>query len=73
MTILKEIDYGTPSPLNEGTVTLVIDGHEVTAPKGASIMHAAMLAGTEIPKLCATDRLDAWGSCRLCLVEINGR
>ena len=73
MSILKEIDYGTPAPLNEETVTLVIDGQDVTAPKGASIMHAAMLAGTEIPKLCATDRLDAWGSCRLCLVEIDGR
>ena len=36
-------------------------------------MRAAMEAGIEIPKLCATDMLDAFGSCRLCLVEIEGR
>ena len=36
-------------------------------------MRAAMDAGVEIPKLCATDMLDAFGSCRVCLVEIDGR
>ena len=36
-------------------------------------MRAAMDAGVEIPKLCATDMLDAFGSCRVCLVEIEGR
>src|SRR3546814_3309424 len=40
---------------------------------GTSIMRAAMEIGTEIPKLCATDMLDAFGSCRICLVEIEGR
>jgi formate dehydrogenase major subunit len=54
-------------------VTLTIDGREVTVPEGTSIMRAAMHVGTEIPKLCATDMLDAFGSCRLCLVEIEGR
>src|SRR5712672_854777 len=42
-------------------------------PEGISIMRAAMEMGTQIPKLCATDMLDAFGSCRLCLVEIEGR
>ena len=54
-------------------VTLTIDGSEVTVPEGTSIMRAAMEAGIEIPKLCATDMLEAFGSCRLCLVEIEGR
>ena len=55
------------------TVTLTIDGTQVTVPAGTSIMRAAMDAGIEIPKLCATDMLEAFGSCRLCLVEIEGR
>jgi formate dehydrogenase major subunit len=54
-------------------VTLEIDGASVTVPAGTSIMHAAMTLGTQIPKLCATDTLEAFGSCRLCLVEIEGR
>ena len=54
-------------------VTLEIDGQTVTVPEGTSIMRAAMELGTKIPKLCATDSLDAFGSCRLCLVEIEGR
>ena len=54
-------------------MTLTIDGEPVTVPAGTSIMRAAMEMGTEIPKLCATDMLEAFGSCRLCLVEIEGR
>ena len=54
-------------------VTLTIDGQTVTVPEGTSIMRAAAIAGTQIPKLCATDMLEAFGSCRLCLVEIEGR
>ena len=73
MSLIQEIDYGTPASKAKTTVTLTIDGREVTVPEGTSIMRAAMEAGTEIPKLCATDMLDAFGSCRLCLVEIDGR
>lgn len=73
MTLLREIDYGTPKPKTDATVRLTIDGHAVTAPEGASVMRAAMLAGVQVPKLCATDRVEAYGSCRLCLVEIEGR
>ena len=54
-------------------VTLTIDGQSVSVPEGTSIMRAAMEMGTQIPKLCATDMVDAFGSCRLCLVEIEGR
>ena len=73
MALIKEIDYGTPIRVNEQTVTLTIDGMSVTVPAGTSVMAAAMHAGTQIPKLCATDSLEAFGSCRLCLVEIEGR
>ncbi|HXX02749.1 MAG TPA: molybdopterin-dependent oxidoreductase, partial [Xanthobacteraceae bacterium] len=73
MSLVQEIDFGTPRSKAEKTVTLTIDGTPVTVPEGTSIMRAAMEMGTKIPKLCATDMLDAFGSCRLCLVEIEGR
>jgi formate dehydrogenase major subunit len=73
MSLIKEIDYGTPKSKSEKMVTLTIDGVEVTVPDGTSIMRAAMEMGTAIPKLCATDMLESFGSCRLCLVEIEGR
>ena len=71
MTLIKETDFGTPEVHSQKMVTLEIDGYSVTVPEGTSIMRAAMEAGTKIPKLCATDMLDAFGSCRLCLVEID--
>ncbi len=68
-----ETDYGTP--LREATreVTLEIDGTEVRVPEGTSVMRAAIDAGVKVPKLCATDSLEPFGSCRLCLVEVEGR
>src|SRR4051812_47974515 len=73
MPLIKEIDYGTPASKAEATVSLTIDGETVSVPAGTSIMRAAMDLGTQIPKLCATDMMEAFGSCRLCLVEIEGR
>src|SRR5258706_11009203 len=67
------IDRGTPERAATQSVTLEIDGMPVTVPAGTSIMRAASLAGIQVPKLCATDSLEAFGSCRLCLVEIAGR
>lgn len=70
-----DIDYGTPLP--RGTdldqVTLFIDDVEVTVPEGTSVMRAAVTAGIGVPKLCATDNMESFGSCRLCLVEIEGK
>ena len=68
-----DIDRGTPASRTERTVSLVIDGAMVEVPEGTSIMRAASMTGTAVPKLCATDSLNAFGSCRLCLVEIEGR
>ncbi|KAB1073961.1 formate dehydrogenase subunit alpha [Methylobacterium planeticum] len=73
MSLIKEIDYGTPIRVSDQTVTMTIDGMSVTVPAGTSVMAAAMTMGTQIPKLCATDSLEPFGSCRLCLVEIEGR
>ena len=73
MTLLKEADFGTPPAQATRLVTLEIDGRAVTVPEGTSIMRAAMELGTQIPKLCATDLIKPFGSCRLCIVEIEGR
>ena len=73
MGLIQEVDYGTRIGSSETLVSLTIDGVAVSVPEGTSVMAAAMSMGTKIPKLCATDMLDAFGSCRLCLVEIDGR
>jgi formate dehydrogenase major subunit len=74
MYAIDHQDLGTPAAVAKATpVTLEIDGTSVTVPEGTSIMRAAGLAGCSVPKLCATDSLKAFGSCRLCLVEIEGR
>ena len=65
-------DYGTPAVESDVQVTLTIDGRSVTVPEGTSVMRASSLAGIDIPKLCASDNLEAFGSCRLCLVSIEG-
>jgi formate dehydrogenase major subunit len=72
MSLLKEPDLGTPARKGEATVEVEIDGLPVKVPEGTSVMRAASLAGVDVPKLCATDSLEAFGSCRLCLVEIDG-
>jgi formate dehydrogenase major subunit len=66
-------DYGTPASLSETLVSLEIDGVEVTVPEGTSVLRAAALHDINIPKLCASDNLEAFGSCRLCAVQIEGR
>jgi formate dehydrogenase major subunit len=73
MALLQEFNSGTPIRVDEASVTLTIDGRQVSVPKGTSVMAAAALMDTQIPRLCATDSLEAFGSCRLCLVEIEGR
>ena len=80
MTLIDRYrDLGTPAPDRaertpaEATVELTIDGKVIAVAEGTSVMRAAALAGVDVPKLCATDSLDPFGSCRLCLVEIDGR
>ncbi|HUA19708.1 MAG TPA: 2Fe-2S iron-sulfur cluster-binding protein, partial [Bryobacteraceae bacterium] len=73
MALIQETDYGTPFRIAQTMVTLEIDGQPVTVPAGTSVMRAAVEAGVQVPKLCATDSMEAFGSCRLCLVEVEGR
>ena len=68
-----ELDLGTPEVGAGDTVTLEIDGIAISVTAGTSLLRAAAEAGVMIPKLCATDILKPFGSCRLCLVEIEGR
>ena len=68
----NDADMGTPAKTG-APVTLTIDGQAITLPEGTSIMRAASLLGGSIPKLCATDSVESFGSCRLCLVEVEGR
>ena len=73
MTLLHEPDFGTPASTSNDQINLTIDGDSVVVPKGTSIMRAAAELGRTIPKLCATDSLNPFGSCRLCLVEVDGK
>jgi len=73
MLSIVELDFGTPKSPSTQPVALTIDGRDITVPAGTSVLRAAAEAGIRIPKLCATELLDAFGSCRLCLVEIEGR
>ncbi|MCB1904707.1 MAG: (2Fe-2S)-binding protein, partial [Gammaproteobacteria bacterium] len=50
-----------------------IDGIEIEAQRGQSIMQAADEAGVYIPRLCDTEGLEPQGSCRVCVVKQNGR
>jgi formate dehydrogenase major subunit len=72
MQSIADKDLGTPASHAATLVRLSIDGKEIQVPAGTSVMRAAALAGFDIPKLCATDQLAAFGSCRLCLVQIEG-
>lgn len=53
-------------------VTLKIDGRKVTVPKGTTVLQAAQAAGIEVPALCYDPELSLSGSCRMCVVEIEG-
>ncbi|MEK9665220.1 MAG: 2Fe-2S iron-sulfur cluster-binding protein, partial [Candidatus Nanopelagicales bacterium] len=73
MTLLHEPDFGTPASSSDQLIEVCIDGVSVEVPAGTSVMRAAAEAGMAVPKLCATDSLQPFGSCRLCLVEIDGK
>src|SRR5512145_198175 len=73
MYAIDHEDLGTPASQASGSVNVQIDGVAIAVPAGTSVLRAAALAGIRVPKLCATDTLKAFGSCRLCLVEVEGR
>jgi formate dehydrogenase major subunit len=73
MNRARQQDFGTPASTSTDIVRVEIDGLSASVPAGTSIMRAARESGVDIPKLCATDSLKPFGSCRMCLVEIEGR
>jgi formate dehydrogenase major subunit len=73
MNKVRQADFGTPLPKSTDTVRIEIDGLPATVKAGTSILRAARESGVDIPKLCATDSLKPFGSCRMCLVEVEGR
>jgi formate dehydrogenase major subunit len=73
MNKTRQKDSGTPESRAEEAVSVEIDGLPATIKAGTSILRAARESGIDIPKLCATDSLKPFGSCRLCVVEIEGR
>ena len=73
MNKVRQADLGTPAVTTIETVQVEIDGMPTTVNAGSSILRAARESGVDIPKLCATDSLKPFGSCRMCLVEIEGR
>ncbi len=54
-------------------VNMEIDGKAVQAEQGTTVLHAARSIGIKIPTLCDDDRLEAYGGCRMCVVEIETR
>jgi formate dehydrogenase major subunit len=72
MSLPRDKDFGTPASASDNQITLEIDGFQVRVPEGTSVMRAASSIGIEIPKLCATDSLEPFGSCRLCVVQVEG-
>ena len=73
MNTVKQQDLGTLESCSEDMVSVEIDGKSVSVKTGTSVMRAARESGIDVPKLCATDSLKSFGSCRLCVVEIEGR
>ena len=73
MNPTTQADFGTPESILEETVTVEIDGLPARVKAGSTIMRAARESGVAVPKLCATDSVKPFGSCRLCVVEVEGR
>lgn len=73
MNKVRQVDLGTPATAGGALIKIEIDGLPATVKAGTTILRAARETGVDIPKLCATDSLKPFGSCRMCLVEIEGR
>jgi len=73
MNKVRQADLGTPAVNSDERVRIEIDGLPAEVKAGTSILRAAREIGVDIPKLCATDSVKSFGSCRMCLVEVEGR
>ena len=73
MRSIAESDLGTPARVSARLVTLTIDDHEISVPKGTLVIRAAELMGVQIPRFCDHPLLDPVGACRQCLVDVEGQ
>ena len=73
MNRFKQADFGTPAVVTHETVKIEIDGLPAIVKSGTTVLRAARESGVDVPSLCATDNMKPFGSCRMCLVEIEGR
>ena len=73
MNPTTQTDLGTPASTAEEMVSVEIDGLPARVKAGSTIMRAVREFGVDVPKLCATDSIKPFGSCRLCVVEVEGR
>lgn len=55
------------------TIRVTVDGVEVRVPDGSTVLDATGSAGCEVPTLCHDSRLAPMGSCRMCLVDVEGQ
>jgi NADH-quinone oxidoreductase subunit G len=62
-----------PAPPEVEMVSLTIDDHQISVPKGTLVIRAAELMGIQIPRFCDHPLLDPVGACRQCLVEVEGQ
>lgn len=69
----SDTDAGATEPVDPNSVTLTIDGQEVTVPKGTNVIEAAKEIGVEVPSFCYHPGLSIAACCRQCLVEIEGQ
>jgi predicted molibdopterin-dependent oxidoreductase YjgC len=63
---------GEPAPPINRELTMTLDGREVSFTEGETIYQIARRAEKQVPTLCYDDRLQAFGACRLCVVEVEG-
>jgi predicted molibdopterin-dependent oxidoreductase YjgC len=61
-----------PAPSPRRRVRLTVNGHEVAVPEGATLLQAALEAGSKIPTLCFLETLTPVNVCRICVVELEG-
>ncbi len=60
-------------PNQQPPVSVKIDGHDVQVPAGTTILTALRTLGKDVPTLCYSERMEPYGACRTCLVEVEGR
>src|SRR5919107_112725 len=70
---MTAVEERADSTRTVSTVSVTIDGHQVSVPEDTTIFDAAKALGVDIPVLCHNERYDPVGVCRMCVVDTGGR